>query len=185
MNILATIAIPVLLQAQAAAAKGTISVESASMPVVDAVAVWDPAKGELRIALMPWKITAKMLPDIRKDSTIFAMFDGKSPDAKKWPDWTPGAEMKITFKDKAIDKGPAGMESFLLWAYGLQKKNFTHNVNRQGLDVEKGFTKFEFKPDGKGGGTLDAVFSRKDGAADDVKWDIAVKCPVLAPLEKK
>jgi hypothetical protein len=170
---------------QAGAVKGTVSVKDASMPVVDAVAVWDPTKGELRIALMPFKIAVKQLPDIRQDNTMFAMFEGKSPDAKKWPDWTPGAEMKITFKDKAIAKGPAAISKFHLWAYGLKQKNFTHNVSRETPDVAKGFAKIDFKPDGKGGGTLEAVFAEKDVPEEDVKWDITVKCAVLAPLEKK
>jgi hypothetical protein len=174
-----------LLQAQAATVKGTISVKDTSMPVADSVAVWDPAKGQLRIALLPFKIAGKAVTDIRKDRTMFAMFDQKSPDATKWADWCPGAEMTITFKNKDITKGPAGMESFSLWAYGLKQKNFTDNVGRTGLDVEKGFSKIDFKPDGKGGGTLEAVFARTEGKDDDVKWDIAVKCAVLAPLEKK
>jgi hypothetical protein len=170
---------------QAAAAKGTISTKDGSMPVVDAVAVWNPAKGELRVALTPFKIQEKHLPDIRKDSTMFAMFGEKSPDPKKWADWCPAAEVKLTLDAREIAKGPASLKSYHFWAYGLKEKNYTHNMNRSGEDAQKEMSKLVVKLDAKGAGTFEMTFAGKSAFDTGMAWDLAVKGSVLTPLEDK
>jgi len=170
---------------QGATVKGSISAKGGSMSVAEAVAVWDPAKGELRVALMPFKIQEKHLKDIRKDRTMFAGFGEKSPDPKKWPDWCPGAEVKLTLDPKELAKGPASLKSYHLWAYGLKEKNFTHNMNGSGEDAQKEMSKLVVKLDAKGAGTFEMAFAGKSAFDEGLAWDLVVKGTVLTPLADK
>ena len=174
-----------LVQAPGANVKGSFSTKGASMSPIDTVAVWDPAKGELRVALMPFKIQDKHHKDIRKDSTMFAGFDEKSPDPKKWADWCPAAEMKLTLDPKALGKGPAAIQSYHLWVYGLEKKNYTHNVNESGEESRKQVSRLVLKLDAKGAGTFELTFVGKSSFDDGLTWDITAKGAVLTPLADK
>src|SRR5262245_55419571 len=160
---------------QGATVKGTISTKGGAMPVADAVAVWDPAKGELRVALMPYKIKDKHLDEIRKNRTMFAGFGEKSPDPAKWKDWCPGAEVKLTLDAKEIAKGPASLKSYHFWAYGLKEKNFTHNMSRGGEDAQKELSKLALKLDSKGAGTFEMTFVGKSSFDEGMAWDLTVK----------
>jgi hypothetical protein len=167
-----------LLQGQGGVVKGAISSKAGSMTPVDAVAVWDPAKKELRVAVMPFKIRKESLQDIRKDSTMFAGFGEKSPDPKKWPDWCPAGEVKFTLDDQRR------VESYHFWVYGLAKKNFTDNMNQSGDEARKHVTKLDLKLDAKGGGTFQLAFAAKSAFDDGVSWDLAVQGVVLPPLAR-
>jgi hypothetical protein len=163
------------------AVKGTVSSKAASMPVVDTVAVWDPAKGELRVSMMPFTIQNKHLAHIREGSTMFAVLEEKTPDAKKWADWCPGAEVKIKLDPKELAKGPAAVKSYHLWVYGLEKRNFTDNVNRGGEELAKEFPKLVVKLDAKGTGTFEMEFSGNTSSDDSTSWNVSLKGNILAP----
>jgi hypothetical protein len=185
MNLIAAVSVALFLQAPSDAVKGTVSVGDISMQVLDATAVWDPAKGELRIVLLPIKVQPKYLPGIQKGSTRSAILEAPSPDPKKWPDWSPAAEMRIAFKRKDATKGPAGVESYQFFADWLTKRAFVDMHDNLTAGAAKEFSKLNLKPDGNGGGTLTAVFSRKGGDKDSVNWDVSVTCPVLSPIAEK
>ena len=168
-----------LLQGQGAVVKGAVTSKAASMTPADAVAVWEPAKNELRVAMLPVKIRKEALQDIRKDSTMFAGFGEKSPDPKKWPDWCPAGEIKFTLDEKRR------VESYHFWFYGLEKKNFTHNMSQSGDEARKHASKLEMKLDAKGGGTFDLAFAAKAVFEDGLSWDLAIQGVVVPPLAEK
>jgi hypothetical protein len=154
---------------QGATVKGAINGKGVSMPVVDAVAVWDPAKSELRIPLVPYKLQQRHLKDIQKGSTMFAVLGEKSPDAKKWPKWCPGAELKLTLDAKALAKGPEALQSYHFWIYGLEKENFTDNYNQQADGAKRDVPKLTVKLDAKGMGTFSVTFAGKSAFDDATK----------------
>jgi hypothetical protein len=168
-----------LLQGQGAVVKGAVGSKGGSMTPVDAVAVWDPAKKELRVALLPVQIRKEALHDIRKDSTMFAGFGEKSPDPKKWPDWCPAGEVKLVLDDRRL------VESYHFWVYGLAKKNYTHNMNQSGDAARKDVSKLELKLDAKGGGTFHLAFAAKSEFEDGLSWDLAIQGVVVPPLAGK
>lgn len=172
MNHVATIAIAVLLLAQGASVSGTINSGKKSMTPIDTVAVWDAAKGELRISLMPFKIEKKHLADIQKDRTMMAVLGGKGP----------GSEVKIKLKDPS--KGEAGVESYHFWAYGIEKENFTDNVDYSGDRARETIKKLVLKTDAKGG-TFELEFEGKTAFDDSLSWKVSAKGLVLPPKADK
>ena len=178
MRTLLAVAAALLLQAQGASIKGTITSKKATLTPIDTVGVWDPAKGELWIAMLPFKIKPKHLADIQKDSTMFAVLGEKSPDPKKWPDWCPGAQVRIKIDAKDLGKGAAGVESYGLWAYGLAEKNFTDNASYSGDKAREHVKKLVVKIDAKGG-SFELEFSGKTAFDDGLEWTVSATGPVL------
>jgi hypothetical protein len=185
MNILAAISFALLLQAKADEVRGTVSAGNASMQVLDATAVWDAEKGEMKVVLLPTKLQLKFLPEIQKGDWWRATADAPSPDPKKWADWCPAAIVTIAFKRKDATKGPAGIESVQLGADGLTRKGFVETSLNQTDSAPKEFSKLVFKPDGNGGGTLTAAFSRKGENKDSLIWNVSLTCPVLPSTAPK
>jgi hypothetical protein len=167
-----------LLQGQGGVVKGAVNSKAASMTPVDAVGVWDPAKRELRVAILPFKIGKEALEEIREDSTMFAAFGVKSPDPKKWPDWCPSGEIKLGLDEKNR------ATSYHFWFYGLEKKNYTHNMSQSGDAARKAVPKLELKLDAKGGGTFDLAFAADAAFEEGLSWDLAVQGVVVPPLAK-
>jgi hypothetical protein len=178
MHILLAISAAVLLQAQGAAIKGTLSSKGGTLTPIDTVGVWDAAKGEIWIAMVPFKIKPAHLLEIQKDSTMLVVLGEKSPDPKKWADWCPGAQIRIKINAKDLGKGAAGVESYALWAYGLQEKNFTDNASYDGDRAREHVKKLAVKVDAKGG-SFELEFSGKSGFDDGLTWSISAKGPVL------
>ena len=181
MRILLAVSAGLLLQAQAGTIQGTISCKTSSMTLVDTVAVWDPAKGELRVSLMPFKIQKKHLAEIQKDSTMFAVMDEKSPDPKKWKD-CPGAEVKFVIAAKDLGKGADGVTAYHFWIHALEKPNFTDNQSQNGDGARKQLKKLVVKADEKGG-TFELEFEGKSAFDDGVAWSVRAKGPVLPPAK--
>lgn len=172
MNNHVILGIALLLQAQAAPVSGAISSGKKSMTPIDTVAVWDPAKGELRVSLMPFKIEKKHLADIQKDRTMMAVLGGKGP----------GSEVKFKITDPA--KGQAGVESYHFWAYGIEKENFTDNVSYSGDRARETIKKLVLKVDAKGG-TFELEFEGKTAFDDGMAWKVSAKGKVLPPQSEK
>jgi len=184
MRILLAISAAVLLQAQGAVIKGTVSTPGGTLTPIDTVGVWDAGKGEIWIALVPFKLKPAHLVEIQKDSTMLAVLGEKSPDSKKWADWCPGAQVRIKIDAKDLGKGAAGVESYLLWAYGLKEKNCTDNANYSGDKAREHVKKLVVKTDAKGG-SFELEFSGKTAFDDGLSWTINAKGPVLPSKAEK
>ncbi len=168
--------------AQSTTAKGTLSKKTVTMNVVDAVAVWDAKKNELRVVFLPFKAKKEHLEKIQKDETFFSLSDQPSPDPKKWQ-WCPFGEVKIEL-DPA-KPGRDGVKSLFLLAYGLTERNFTDNINMLPDNARAALPTLVLKLDAAGkAGSIEMNFARKQKLPEtDVGWDIQVKGPVLRALK--
>ena len=125
-----------LFVAQAyAAPQGSFTKNKSAMPFQDAVAVWNKAENKLVVAVLPSKLTAQEKEKIQSSDSIFsAVWDKTSPDEKKWQ-WYPFTQFELSFKKDAQPK-LENLTSIYVMAYGIEKKNYTDNLNI-GYDFEK------------------------------------------------
>ena len=141
--------------------------------IIDAVATWNAKKKEMQVYFFPFKLTANDFKDIKSGKAWSVGFGKKSPDKKLWESWCPNAQVAIDFSKSDQSLKSATFCNFMF--FGLKKKNYTANLNRNGEKVQKSIqeitvknSSLTFKSKGSG-----KIFNEK------YTWDLSASCPVF------
>ena len=141
--------------------------------ILDATATWNAKKKEMQIYLFPFKLTKSDLKDVKLGRAWTVGFKKKSPDKKLWESWCPNAQILINFSKSDPSLKYANFCNFMF--FGLEKNNYTANLNRNGKEVQKSIQKIIVKNhnlnfDSKGSGKLfDGQYS----------WELSASCPIF------
>jgi hypothetical protein len=181
-----------LLQIHPSETKGDISYLGTAMPVVDALAVWDPTAHTLSIALMPFKIEKEHIEEIQKDRDQFVSEAHKTPDATKWPTWCPSAQMVLVCLPSATlhSLTTESIRETIFRGYRISLKGGGFASTRGAPEGLEHVKKLAIKKDSKNQFSVEFVYSAEDGPREnDDKYDIvsnfSVTCSVLPAIKDK
>jgi hypothetical protein len=157
---------------------GFITCGKKKLIIIDAAATWNAKKKSMQIYLFPFKLTANDLKDIKSGKAWSVGFGKKSPDKKLWESWCPNAQVAIDFSKSDKSLKSATFCNFMF--FGLEKKNYTANLNLNAEEVQKSIqdviaknNNLTFKSKGAG-----ELFDGK------YTWDLSVSCSIFNIKDK-
>jgi hypothetical protein len=153
-----------------AAGQGYIQKDGKRMEVRDSFAVLDKQLGKLTIYLLPSRLSVAEKQKIKNGSAIMVLLPKDSPDAGKW-NWYPYAKLEL--KDaRAKFTSANDLYSYYLMAYGINKQNYTDNLNGhfQGNETLRHYR--------LGSSRVEFDFSGRQKSMD-LRWQLDVNAPLL------
>ena len=110
-------------------ASGTIRHNTKTVQLQAAVAVWEPAESELRIALLPFVPSSQEIAEIRNAGAVFVAAERPSPNPALW-DRPPFAVLVIKFRPGTSTATMQDITHYRLEVAWLDRMNHTSTLNR-------------------------------------------------------
>ena len=152
---------------------GFIMCGKKKLTIINAAATWNAKKKEMQVYFFPFKITTNDLKKIKSGNAWSIGFQKKSPNKKLWESWCPNAQLTINFSKSDQSLKSANFCNFMF--FGLEKNNYTANLNRNGKEVQKSIQELTVKNN-------KLIFKSKDSGKlfdGEYTWDLSTSCPVF------